>query len=200
MRIGKFLILSLLLMATAALAQNARLAGRVLDSSGLVMPGAQVKVYQGGNVVKEAVTSATGEFDVAVTPGEYRLEIVAPDFNTHTEIVRAAPGTGPLTISMQLAQIEQNVEVTETRNEISIDPDSSLSTTILDRDFIDTLPDDEAELAAYLQQIAGSRGGAGGQGSFVIDGFDNGRLPPKDQIQEIRINNNPFSSEFSGPG
>src|SRR6185295_1201359 len=52
-------------------------------------------------------------------------------------------------------------------------------------------------------QIAGSRGGAeggGGAGGFVIDGFSNGRLPPKDQIQEIRINNNPYSTEFSGIG
>jgi hypothetical protein len=34
---------------------------------------------------------------------------------------------------------------------------------------------------------AGSRGGAGNNGGdFVIDGFSNGRVPPKDQIQEIR--------------
>jgi len=30
--------------------------------------------------------------------------------------------------------------------------------------------------------------------------LEEGRVPPKDQIQEIRINNNPFSSEFSGVG
>jgi len=51
--------------------------------------------------------------------------------------------------------------------------------------------------------IAGSRGGAdqgGGSGGFVIDGFSGGKLPPKDQIQEIRINNNPYSTEFSGIG
>ena len=35
---------------------------------------------------------------------------------------------------------------------------------------------------------------------FVIDGFTEGRIPPKDQIQEVRINNNPFSAEFSGVG
>src|SRR5204863_8426253 len=52
----------------------------------------------------------------------------------------------------------------------------------------------------YLQEIAGSRGGAGANATFVIDGFTGGRIPPKDQIQEIRISNNPFSSEFSGIG
>jgi outer membrane receptor for ferrienterochelin and colicin len=34
----------------------------------------------------------------------------------------------------------------------------------------------------------------------VIDGFSSGRVPPREQIQEIRINNNPFSAEFSGAG
>src|SRR5207253_6897138 len=101
---------------------------------------------------------------------------------------------------MSLAQITQNVEVTETRNEISIDPDSSLQATVLGKEFIDTLPDNEDELTQYLQEIAGSRGGAGGNATFVIDGFTGGRVPPKDQIQEIRISNNPFSSEFSGIG
>src|SRR5262249_11944862 len=98
------------------------------------------------------------------------------------------------------ATIAQNVEVTETRTELSVDSDASLSTTILGRDFIDALPDDEDELTAYLQQIAGTRGGAGGNTSFIIDGFTGGRIPPKDQIQEIRISNSPFSAEFSGVG
>ena len=113
-------------------------------------------------------------------------------------MVKVTPDLRPLSITMALAQISQNVEVTETRTEISIDPDSSLQATVLGKDFIDTLPDNEDELTEYLQQIAGSRGGAGANATFVIDGFTGGRIPPKDQIQEIRISNNPFSSEFSG--
>jgi hypothetical protein len=170
-----------------------------MDSTGSIMPGVQVKVYQGDSVVKEGVTNDTGEFEIAVNPGDYKLEIAAPDFNTYTEMVRVTPDSPPLSVTMQLAVIAQNVEVTETRNEISIDSDSSLQTTVLKQDFIDALPDDEDELTAYLQQIAGARGGPGGA-TFVIDGFTGGRVPPKDQIQEIRISNNPFSAEFSGIG
>jgi hypothetical protein len=163
------------------------------------MPGVQVKVFQGETIVREGLTSDTGDFELPVNPGEYKLEIAAPDFDTHTEIVRVTPEMGPLAVTMQLAVITQNVEVTETRNQVSIESDSSLTTTVLGRDFIDALPDDEEELAAYLQQIAGTRGGVGG-GGFIIDGFTGGRIPPKDQIQEIRISNSPFSSEFSGIG
>ena len=193
-------VLLALLAATAIFAQSGKVAGRVMDSSGSVMPGVQIKLYQGDKVVKQVTSSSSGEFEIAADPGDYKLEIAAPDFDTYTEMVKVTPDLRPLSITMAVAQIAQNVEVTETRNEISIDPDSSLQATVLGKDFIDTLPDNEDELTDYLQQIAGSRGGAGANATFVIDGFTGGRIPPKDQIQEIRISNNPFSSEFSGIG
>ncbi|PYS32463.1 MAG: hypothetical protein DMG14_34505, partial [Acidobacteria bacterium] len=163
MRIRNLLSLILtLLLASATFAQTAKVKGRVMDSTGSVMPGVQVKLYEGENVVKEGITNDTGDFELPANPGDYKLEVAAPDFNTYTEMVKVTPDMGPLSVTMQLAIITQNVEVTETRNEISIDSDSSLQTTVLKQDFIDALPDDEDELASYLSQIAGARGGAGG--------------------------------------
>ena len=40
--------------------------------------------------------------------------------------------------------------------------------------------------------------GRGGQ--VYIDGFSSGRFPPKESIREIRINQNPFSSEYDKLG
>jgi Carboxypeptidase regulatory-like domain len=201
MRIRNLLALLLvLLVSITGSAQSAKLKGRVMDSSGSIMPGVQVKLYQGDKVVQQGLSTDMGEFELAVNPGDYKLEVTAPDFNTYTEMVKVSGDTVPLAVTMQLATVAQNVDVTETRNEISIDSDSSLQTTVLKQDFIDALPDDEDELASYLSQIAGTRGAAGGGATFVIDGFTGGRIPPKDQIQEIRISNNPYSSEFSGIG
>src|SRR3989475_5481148 len=197
---SRLALLLTVLAATALFGQSAKIKGRVMDSTGSVMPGVQIKLYQDDRLVREGTSTGTGEFELPADPGDYKLEIAAPDFDTYTEVVKVTAGTGPLSITMSLAQIAQNVEVTETRNEISIDPDSSLQATVLGKEFIDTLPDNEDELTQYLQEIAGSRGGAGGNATFVIDGFTGGRVPPKDQIQEIRISNNPFSSEFSGIG
>ena len=42
----------------------------------------------------------------------------------------------------------------------------------------------------------GGRGGGGG-GGILIDGFSGGRMPNRDEIQEIRINENGFTSEQS---
>ena len=189
-----------LLAAAALFAQSGKVTGRVLDSTGSVMPGVRIRLYQGEKVVREGTSTPNGEFEISAGPGDYKLEVNAPEFDTYTEMVKVTPDMGPLSITMSLAQITEHVEVTETRTEISIDPDSSLQATVLTKEVIDALPDDEDELTQYLTDIAGSRGGAGGTATFVIDGFTGGRIPPKDQIQEIRISNNPFSSEFSGIG
>src|SRR5207237_3752179 len=83
-------------------------------------------------------------------------------------------------------------------------PDQNMNVTILDQNFIQTLPDNEDDLLAFLQALAGpAAGGAmGGQGGaqIYVDGFEGGRLPPRDAILQICINQNPFSAEYAHPG
>src|SRR5437016_6115690 len=196
----RILTVALILAAGNVIAQSARLRGRVMDASSSVMPGAQLKLYRAEELIKEDVTSTTGDFDFVVVPGEYRIEIAAPDFQTFSQTINVQPGLGPLAVTMKVAELRQSVEVTTAKNQVSIDSDSSLKTTVLEKEAVDTLPDETNDLVAYLQQVAGSRGESGSDTMFVIDGFTEGRIPPKDQIQEVRINNNPFSAEFSGVG
>jgi hypothetical protein len=190
----------LVLFASSVFGQSAKLSGRVMDSSGSIMPGVQVNVYRTQQVVKEATTSASGDFDIALEPGEYKIEITAPDFQPYVQSLNVTPDLPPLTVTMNVAQLQETIEVTTTVNQVSIESDASLKTTVLEDEFVDALPDETDDLVNYLQQVAGSRGEAGADAIFVIDGFTTGRVPPKDQIQEVRINNNPFSAEYSGGG
>src|SRR5207247_2719358 len=137
MRRNILALLLTLLAVTTIFGQSAKIKGRVLDSTGSVMPGVQIKLYQNDKVVKEGTSSGTGEFETAAEPGDYKLELASPDFDTYTEMVKVTPDMGPLSITMSIAQIVQDVEVTETRNEMSIDPDSSLQTTIHGKDFLE---------------------------------------------------------------
>jgi Carboxypeptidase regulatory-like domain/TonB dependent receptor len=196
----KVLVVTLILFSTNVLfAQSAKLRLRVLDSSGAVIPKVQVKVYQADKLVGEGLTSSTGDFDIPVDPSDYKVEITAADFQPHVENVKVT-GDSVLLVTMKLAQLNQTIDVKDVVNQVSIDADSSLKTTVLEKEFVEALPDEVDDLVAYLQQIAGSRGEAGADATFMIDGFTSGRIPPKDQIQDIRINNNPFSAEFSGAG
>ena len=76
------------------------------------------------------------------------------------------------------------------------------------------LPEDEDELREYLGDLRSPAGGGGfgggrgggrdrggrGGGGLVIDGFGGGRMPNRDEIQEIRINENSFTAEQSEQG
>ena len=77
------------------------------------------------------------------------------------------------------------------------------------------LPEDEAELIEYLGDLrspaategesgtassggrSGGRSGDGANSGLIINGFSGGRMPNRDEIQEIRINENSFTSEQS---
>src|SRR5215831_7920274 len=95
-------LLSLLLtlfIASATFAQSGRIKGRVMDTTGSVMPGVQVKLSQGDKVVTEGLTNDMGDFDLPANPGDYKLEILAPDFNPHAEMVKVSPEMVPLTVT-----------------------------------------------------------------------------------------------------
>ena len=66
---------------------------------------------------------------------------------------------------------------------------------------LDAFSDDPDELQAQLLALAGPSVGPNG-GQLYVDGFtmDNGSLPPKNAIREIRINQNPFSAEYDRLG
>jgi hypothetical protein len=202
MRISPLFIgLSVLLSAIALNAQNVttRLPGRISDSSGAVIPGSNIKVLKGSDVIAETTTNATGDFDLELAAGEYRIEVHAPDFNPFSQEIRVAAGMAPLFLSLTIATIAQRLDVKETAGQApTIDSDVPLTTQTIAGDQLADLPDDEDDLVAYLLQVAGTAGAAGSRATFFIDGFTGGRLPPKDQIQQIIIDNNPFSAESNG--
>src|SRR6185436_18448114 len=192
---------ALLFFALTLSAQNAppHVRGRVTDSSGAVIAGTKITALRGSEVIAEVITNLTGDFDLELAAGDYQLEINATDFNPIRQNVRVAAGMAPLSLSLTVAKVEQTVEVNDTADRaVTIDSDVALTTQSISGDQLADLPDDEDELVAYLLRLAGTSGGAGTRPSFLIDGFTGGRIPPKEQIQQIIIDNNPFSAQANG--
>src|SRR6185436_20435607 len=133
-------------------------------------------------------------------PGSYALQVSADGFETLTEGIEVGATNQPLTLTLAIGKITQQVDVEENPDLISLDPDNNQTALVLKEEDIQSLPDDEDELVAYLTEIAGPRAAATGGVQFIVDGFLGSRLPPKDQIREIRINNNPFTTEYSRAG
>jgi len=202
-RLYVFLILTLILFVTSATAQQTgRLTGSAVDSSGGVIPGATVTLLgPNNNTVATAKTDADGKFALDAAPGSYALQVSATGFDNDVEgISIAATNNRPLTVTLLIAKITQQVDVQENPNNISLDQAANQTALVLKEDDIQALPEDTDELTQYLTDLAGPRAAATGGVQFVIDGFLGGQLPPKDQIKEIRINTNPFTTEYQGAG
>ena len=209
-RFLSLLILSLMVTATVLGAQGGtmRLKGKVLDSTSLPMAATTVKVYQGNAepkegaaVFKEGVTDNNGDFDLEVPPGDYYIDISAPDFNSFRQAIRATATTPPLAVTLSVKVFETVVNVDSNSGEVGIDSTQSLTTDTITGDALLDLPDNEEDLLAYLTELAAARGIVDGELNIRIDGFENTAfLPNRSEIQEIRIVNNSFDAGGGGTG
>ncbi len=93
----------------------------------------------------------------------------------------------------------QKVQVSDTAPTIDVNPNNNAGAITISGEELEALPDDPDELESDLQALAGPSAGPNG-GQMYIDGFTAGQLPPKSSIREIRINQNPFSSDYETRG
>jgi hypothetical protein len=183
------------LEAAQAPVQSPRLRGVIKDPSGGVMPGVDVSALRAGKVVQAAKTNTEGEFSLELPAGEYKFVVLAPDFKTDARDVRVAANTPALIVTLSVEGITSIVNVTENVDQPVVDASLSLDATTLTGEKLDALPDDEESLLAYLQALAGGEGNA----QLIIDGFEGGRLPTRDQIAQIIIEPNSFNANGTGP-
>ena len=194
-------LITLLLNSAVFAQQTGSLTGQVVDTLGAIVTGATVTAVDATGKEKTATSNNQGEFTISgLAPGTYIVRVTAPNFSLYenTEVVIAAGQREELTVALSIEGVTEEVEVSS-GNQVSTDPESNLSATVLKEQDLEALPDDPEELEAALQALAGASAGPNG-GQIYIDGFEGGRIPPKEAIREIRINQNPFSAEFDRLG
>jgi hypothetical protein len=192
----------LLLFASAVSAQQSgtgTLRGQFADEFGGVIVGATVTATDSTGRQKTATTGSDGEFLLAgLAPGKYTVRAAAPGFAVYSADVDVAPGRndlGKITLGVSLEKEEVTVA---SEAPVNVD-DASAGAIVLKGKDLEALPDDPDELAAALSALAGPSVGPNG-GQILIDGFEGGRIPPKDSIREIRVNDNPLTAERDQPG
>ena len=180
---------------------NGSISGQVVDSLGGVVSGATVIAVDSASKEKQTTTNKDGEFTInGLAPGKYIVRVVADKFGLYenADVEVTAGAKQELIVALSVEAIKEEVQV-NVDNNVSTDQDRNADATVLKGEALEALPDDPDDLEAALQALAGPAAGPNG-GQIYIDGFTGGRLPPKDAIREIRINQNPFSAEFDRPG
>ncbi|MEJ7619005.1 MAG: carboxypeptidase regulatory-like domain-containing protein [Pyrinomonadaceae bacterium] len=177
------------------------LRGLVTDEFGGTIAGATVVATDQSGTQKTATTNNDGLYALAgLVPGAYSVIVTAAGFAPfQATAVDVAPGRRePLDIKLSVALAQEEVTVAA-ETPISTAPENNAGALVLRGSDLEALPEDPDDLASALQALAGPSAGPDG-GQVYIDGFTGGRLPPRESIREIRINQNPFAAEYDRPG
>src|ERR1051326_2283778 len=163
-------LLAMILVAVTGGAQTARVTGKAVDPSGAVVTGADVTLLGPANTTVATTKSGPdGNFSMDVPPGSYALEISADGFEKVVQGISAAVNGRPMTITLSISGIAQQVAVQDNPNLITLDADNNQTALVLKEEDIESLPDDEDALTDYLTQLAGPRAAAAGGVQFIID-------------------------------
>ncbi|MCI0525783.1 MAG: carboxypeptidase-like regulatory domain-containing protein, partial [Acidobacteria bacterium] len=169
-------------------AADASLRVTVIDPNGAAIPNARVKISKQEQTL---TTSGRGEVSfVNLAPGKYQLQVGAEGFTPLTiKDVNVRSGANNIEIKLDVANVQEEVTVGQDKREAGTDPRGDAFATVLTPEQIAQLPDDPEEFEQAIRNLAGP--GA----TFKVNGFRGGKLPPKNQIREIRFRTNAYAAE-----
>ena len=204
-----FLFLLPLIVASSALAQRAppaaAVTGTVLDPSGASTPDASVTLKQGSSTVRaQGKTDTSGKFRFGAVPfGNYSLEVEHEGFKKSVTSLKVSTQTpASLTITLAIEEVSSEVSVSgEESVQVSTDPTENRDTATVDQGLLENVPvfdqDYVATMSAFLDSA--SLGTSGPQ--VMVNGVEvSSVIASASTIQEVRINQNPYSAEISRPG
>lgn len=192
---------ALFFAGTAAAQQAGSLRGVVQDETGAVIGGAVVKVTGPNGKTLTATSDDNGNFAFGtLDPGDYLLKVELQGFVPfeQPDLKVASGRRETVTVKLKVEIVGEEIKVNADAP-ITTNPDSAAGAIVLKEKDLEALPDDPDDLQSALNALAGPSAGPNG-GQIFVDGFSGGRLPSKESIREIRINQNPFAAEFDQLG
>ena len=131
----------------------------------------------------------------ALEPGRYTVHVESDGFAPYdARDVRVRAGDNRREVKLVIAKVAETVDVGRDPRERASDPRSDAFATVLGQAEINELPDDPDEMEQMLRDMAGP--GA----TLRVNGFRGGKLPPKNQIQQIRFRRNMFAADAHEAG
>ena len=198
------LVLFLLSFALHGFAQSPfSIRGSVADPTGAGISGATVRLETStGALVKQSQTDSRGDFTLPnLTPGNFSLTVPAySGFAAQTIPVRINGNVTGIKFTLTTEAVQQEMSV-GTDDTLSTDSSANQDTIATTGDELRKLPvfdqDYIAALIPFLDASAGSSGGT----TLIVDGVEmKSAGVSASAIQEVRINNDPYSAEFNRPG
>src|SRR5260221_5207688 len=178
--------------------------GVVPDQRTAAIAGAKVTLH-GGCVENEpsATTDLSGHFQFSgVSPGSYEVEVQQEGFKILKSRVKVGPrSSAQLRIVLPLRELHEEITVTNPQGQLSGDATENADIIRLDRQALDSLPIQDNDVVKAVTEMLGPGSGGSGGAVLIVDGVLASEVGvPASAIQEVRINQNPYSAEYAAPG
>lgn len=180
--------------------------GIVLDPSGAaIATGSVTLIGTQAEILARTTTDKVGAFRLDnIAPGKYTLQFHAEGFrDAHIAATVNSKRFSPLRVVMQILVETENVTVASGINVplVSTETSENQNTNAIDRDALDRVPvfdqDYITTMSRFLDDNATGTNGV----TLVVNGIEaNGPGVTPSAIQEVKVNNNPYSARFSRPG
>jgi hypothetical protein len=202
--------------ATPSQPKPPALQGVVADATGAIVPGAEVDLLDAsGAVAASNHTGGDGSFQmVAPHPGNYTLVVSEAGFETVRTPVEMAPAAlasvaapaavrlaAPLRIVLPIASLATTVRVNAENSQDLTAPEENRDSSVMTSQELKSLPifdnDYATAMSAFLDDSASATGGSG----LLVDGVEANRATVSaSAVQEVRINQDPYSARYYWPG
>ena len=182
------------------------LSGTVQDPSGAVVPNSRVLLETpSGAQLQETTTDSTGSFHFDRLPtGSYRLTIQSPGFKDEVLTIKVGgKRLAPLRITLSLASQLETLTVggADSSPQVSTEVSQNQNANSFDRAALDRVPVFDQDYITTLSRFLDDNTVATSGVSLVVNGIEaNGPGVPPSGIQEVKINQNPYSALFANPG
>ena len=219
------MLLALLVSTAIAQTDTGAISGVVSDSSGALMPGAQVTITEmETNVRVSLTTNETGFYSApALHPGPYQVEVAKVGFQPQKQTNIVLRVQDRLELNFKLAVGATNSEVTVSTEAPALETETSSLGQVVEAKTIDDLPLNGRSFMGLATLSAGtlpstrsadkdsfiSNGARSVQNSYLLDGIDNKNKipgfdgtnaqivePVLDAIEQFKVQTSTFSAEF----
>jgi hypothetical protein len=180
--------------------------GSLLDPSGAAIPNAQVSLFSSDNkVVSKTTTDATGTFRLdRVIPGKYTLDFQEQGFReTRVPVNLTAKRLPSLHVTMPIAVLNESITVAsgESVPIVSIESAGNQNANTIDRNALDRVPVFDQDYIATMSRFLDDNSTGTNGVTLIVNGIEaNGPGVTPSAVQEVKINNNPYSAHFARPG
>lgn len=178
--------------------------GTVQDPSRAIVRDAQVELINASGTVEQTVkTDANGCFRFEQVPaGNYELRVQVEGFKTASVRLRVANRTpAAQRIVLKLAELTQEITVNSGEDRVTTAPGDNRDAIVIDPKAMENLPvfdqDIVGTVARFLDEGSLGTGGV----TLIVDGMEATSIGVSaSAIEQIKINQDPYSAEYARPG